>query len=247
MTLPFQPNDLAAITVVLDRPQDATNVGAVIRAMKNMGCRDLRLVQPAPLDQATLLRVAHRSEDLLATMRIYENLDEALAEMVYVVGTAALAHRNRPQTQDVRALSRTLLARSAQGRVALLFGEEANGLDHHALDRCHLLVTLPTNPAYPALNLAQSVLLLLYELRMATIEEPTPSPAAPPLAQQQELEGLFALTESALTAIDFFKHKPAHALRTLRQIIYRAQLTKEEAALLAAIARKISSWKPPAT
>lgn len=247
MAPPFQPNDLAAITVVLDRPQDATNVGAVIRAMKNMGCSDLRLVQPAPLDQATLLRVAHRCEDLLATMRIYENLDEALAEMVYVVGTAALAHRNRPQTQDVRALTPTLLAHSAQGRVALLFGEEANGLDHHALDRCHLLVTLPTNPAYPALNLAQSVLLLLYELRMATLEQPVSSPAATPLAQQQELEGLFALTETALTAIDFFKHKPAHALRTLRQIIYRAQLTKTEAALLAAIARKISCWKPPAT
>jgi len=239
LTSPFPSTNLAAITVVLDHPQDVTNVGAVIRAMKNMGCSDLRLVEPVPLDVPTLRRVAHRCEDLIASMQIYASLDAALADMVYVVGTAALAHRNRPQTQDIRALAPDLVTRAAGGRVALVFGEEANGLDHHALDRCHLLVTLPTNPAYPALNLAQSVLLLLYEVRMATVTSPA-APATPaPLAQHQELETLFALNEQALTAIDFLRKHPAHTLRALRQIIYRAQLTQTEASLLMAIVRKI--------
>ena len=244
MTTQILGKPLDAITVVLHRPQDATNVGAVIRAMKNMGISDLRLVQPEPFDQAELLRVAHRCEDLVAKLGIYADLDEALAEMVYVVGTAALAHRKRPQTQDVRTLAGELVERSAQGRVALLFGEEADGLDHHALDRCHLIATLPSNPAYPALNLAQSVLLLLYEVRMAVIEVPTTPPVAPP-AQQQELEQLFSAGEAALQALDFFKYSPALVMRTLRQIAYRIHLTSEEAALLAAIARKIArrSWR----
>ena len=183
--------------------------------------------------------MAHRGEDLVAKMGIYADLDEALAEMIYVVGTAALAHRKRPQTQDVRALAGELVERSAQGRIALLFGEEADGLDHQALDRCHLIATLPSNPAYPALNLAQSVLLLLYEVRMAAIEVPI-APAVAPLAQQQELEQLFSASEAALHALDFFKYSPALVMRTLRQIAYRIHLTSEETALLAAIARKIA-------
>ncbi len=236
--IPFNP--LAAIVVILHRPQDAINVGAVIRAMKNMGISDLRLVQPEPFERVDLLRVAHRCDDLVAAMRIYPDLDAALAEMVYVVGTAALAHRKRPQTQDVRTLASELVARSAQGKIALLFGEEADGLDHHALDRCHLIATLPSNPAYPALNLAQSVLLLLYEVRMATIGVAAAPPPAVPLAQQNELEQLFQASEAALNAIDFFKYNPALVMRTLRQIAYRAELTTEESALLAAIARKIA-------
>lgn len=231
---------LDAISVVLHRPQEATNVGAVIRAMKNMGISDLRLVQPEPFERADLLRVAHRCDDLVSAMRVYNDLDEALAEMVYVVGTAALAHRKRPQTQDVRTLAAALLERSKDGRVALLFGEEADGLDHYALDRCHLIATLPSNPAYPALNLAQSVLLLLYELRMAAVGAPAATPSATPLAQQSELEQLFKVSEAALHAIDFFKYSPTLVMRTLRQLTYRAQLTTEETALLAAIARKIA-------
>jgi len=231
---------LAAISVVLHRPQEAGNIGAVIRAMKNMGLSDLRLVQPEPFNKADILRVAHRCEDILAGMRVYADLDAALAEMVYVVGTAAITHHKRPQSQDLRGLAADLVERTNQGRVALLFGQEDDGLDNHALDRCHLVAMLPCNPDYPALNLAQSVLLFLYEMRMAAVGQTSiAGPTADALATQSELERLFSVSEEALTALDFFRYSPAALMRTLRQIAYRATMTTEEVKLIMAIMRKI--------
>lgn len=236
-------DQLNAITVVLHRPQEAANVGAVVRAMKNMGVADLRLVQPEPFENTDILRVAHRCEDILAQMTIHSTLTNALADTVYVLGTAAIDHHQRPQTEDIRPLARDVINRAREGRVALLFGQEDNGLDNDALDQCHLIVTLPSNPAYPALNLAQAVLLLLYEVRMAVLTvQPDASilaASAEEPATQAELERLFQLSEETLTAIDFFRYNPARAMRKLRQIAYRARLSGAEAKLLMAILRKL--------
>ncbi len=161
----------AHLAIVLDRPQNPANIGAVVRAMKNMGFSDLRLVNPAPFERPDLLRYAHRCDDLVAALTIYATLDDALADATYVVGTAALVHPDRPYSTDVRGLAADLVEHAAVGRVALVFGTEADGLDRAALDRCHLIAALPVNPGYPALNLAQSVLIFLHELRLATVGE----------------------------------------------------------------------------
>ncbi len=236
---------LSAITVILHRPQEAVNIGSVIRAMKNMGIHDLRLVQPTAFEASELLRVAHRCEDILEQMTVYATLDAALADLVYVVGTAAIQHHKRPQTNDIRAVGTDLTGRTTHGRVGLLFGQEDDGLDNDALDRCHLLVSLPSNPAYPALNLAQSVLLLLYEMRMAASEQPAPvATPTDPTATQRGLTQLFQLSEEILERIGFFRYNPAMVMRTLRQITYRAALTEAELKLLLAITRKISRQVP---
>lgn len=233
------------IVVVLDRPQDPLNLGAVVRAMRNMGLTELRLVQPAPFDRADLLRLAHRCEELVDRIAIFGTLEAALADTLFVAGTAALAHAGRPPVTDIRGLAGDLLQRAGQGKVALLFGTEADGLDRVGLERCHLVAMLPTDPAYPALNLAQSVLLFLYEIRMAA-QLPLPAaPAQPALASQAELERLFALSEEALAAIGFIKYNPAPLMRTLRGLVYRAAPTPEEAALLLAIARQIRRTARP--
>ncbi len=230
-------NPLDSIVVILYRPENPTNIGAIVRAMKNMGVSRLRLVQPAPYTADDLLRLAHRCDDIVASIAVFAELDDALADLSYLVGTAAIAHAGHRITQDVRGLAAELVARTAAGSVGLLFGAEADGLDRHALARCHLLAALPTNPAYPALNLAQSVLLFLYELRMAVVTPPV-SDAAPPVATQAHLERLFAASEEALHAIDFFRYNPAAVMHTLRQLAYRAGLQPDEAALLLAIARR---------
>jgi TrmH family RNA methyltransferase len=230
-------NPLDSIVVILYRPENPTNIGAIVRAMKNMGVTRLRLVQPAPYTVDDLLRLAHRCDDIVAGIALFAELDAALADLSCVVGTAAIAHAGHRITQDVRGLAAELVARTAAGSVGLLFGAEADGLDRHALARCHLLAALPTNPAYPALNLAQSVLLFLYELRMAAVAPPVPA-VAPPVAPQAHLERLFAASEEALHAIDFFRYNPAAVMHTLRQLAYRAALQPDEAALLLAIARR---------
>ena len=231
---------LEQLVVILQRPQDAVNVGAIVRAMKNMGISHLRLVQPAPLADDVMLRVAHHCEDLLARMTIQATLAEALADLHYVIGTTAVAHGGRAQTSDLRATAATIAAQLPHSRVGLLFGQEDDGLAQAALDRCHLLVTLPTNPAYPALNLAQAVLLLLYEVRMAVLADAAPPVSAPPVpVQQAELDRLFHLSENTLAKIGFFKGNQAAVMRKVRQIIYKAHLTPEEVALLMAMVRQV--------
>lgn len=230
---------LDSFLVVLDRPQNPLNMGAVVRAVKNMGFGRLRMVNPAPYARDELLRVAHHAEDVVDRIEIVHSLEEGLADAVYVVGTAAVKHPEHRRTYDVRGLAADLLQRSGGGTVALLFGAEADGLDLAALDRCHVLLTLPTDPAYPALNLAQSVLLVLYELRMAALQaHPPQAPALHP-AEQAHLERLFTVTEEALGEIGFFTHNPGAVMRSLRQMAYRAGLTSEEVALLLAMARQV--------
>lgn len=234
---PLDPLD--QIVVVLDRPQDPLNIGAVVRAMKNMGFHRLRLVQPAAFERADITRLAHRSEDLIDQISIYVDLDSALADVSFVVATDAQPHADYPTTADVRGLAANLLQRAAAGQqVALIFGTEADGLDRAALDRCHVIAALSTDPAYPALNLAQAVLLFLYDLRVAAANTLPVAPDLPPSAPQADLARLFALAEQALSAIGFFKYNPQSVLRSLRQMAYRAELTPDDAALLMAIARQ---------
>lgn len=230
---------MQGIVVVLHRPEDPVNIGAVVRAMKNMGFDRLRLVQPVPYHADDLLRVAHHCEDLVERIQVFETLDAALADIHFVVGTAAIDHRGRRATGDIRRLAAKLAGRAPAQHIALLFGPEADGLDRAALDRCHLIAGLPANPDYPALNLAQSVLLFLYEVRMAAVGAPPGEPATTAVAQQADLERLFLATESALHAAGFFRYNPEVVMRTLRQIAYRAELQPADVELLFAMMRKM--------
>jgi tRNA/rRNA methyltransferase len=236
---------LQSLIVVLHQPRKVVNIGGVVRVMKNMGLARLRLVSPPPFDPADVTGIAHRSEDILTTTSVYATLDEALSDTQYVVGTTARARSNHPIQTDIRALAATICQRVASETVALLFGPEDNGLDNAALDRCHTLLTLPTHPDYPSLNLAHAVLLLAYEVRMAhtalrhTTPEHTP-PQPPPAVTGGQLDTFVDALEHALWAIDFFKGgQTMPTMRTLRGLLNRARPDQRELALLLAIVREI--------
>lgn len=227
----------ANIIVVLHRPQRVSNIGAAVRAMKNMGLRRLRLVRPTPFEPADILGIAHRSDDVIAAMEVFDTLDAALADAVFVAGTTA---RPRAAMRHItpREAAPDLLARATSGPVALLFGPEDNGLANEDLDRCHLALSVPTDPAYSSLNLAQAVLLVGYELRLAATRgtgEPRVRPAVRP-ATAAELEALFAAAERALWGVEFFKaHLAEGMLRTLRALVHRAEPDAREVRLLTAM------------
>ncbi|NNJ10256.1 rRNA methyltransferase [Chloroflexales bacterium ZM16-3] len=227
------------IVIVLHRPRDVRNIGAVVRAMKNMGFARLRLVDPAPFDMADIGGIAHRSEDVTTAMEVFPDLASALADMHYVVGTSARPHGGRAPRADVAALAGELLARAASGPVAMLFGPEDNGLDTAALDRCHALLSLPCDPDYPSLNLAQAALLTLYELRQAALGAPPP-PQARVAAPAADLDRAMELVGAALRAIGFHKSGDGAATeRALRALLMRAAPDARELALVGAIAREI--------
>ncbi len=230
------------IVVVLHKPRDVRNIGAVVRAMKNMGFGRLRLVAPEPFDPDDLLGIAHRSEDVVESIERFDDLPAALADVRYVLGTSERAHPGRQMRHDLRPLAAELLARAASaGPVALLFGPEDNGLDAAALDRCHAVLTLPSDPGYPSLNLAQAALLILYELRMAA-GAPLPPPPEQAPATAGEHERFAAALAEAVAAVGFVKSGDgATTLRRLRALVARAEPDSAELALLTALLREVVS------
>jgi TrmH family RNA methyltransferase len=233
---------LAAVNVVLFEPQDPINIAAAIRAMKNMGVSSLRLVRPVAYDPYRLIGVAHDTQDLISGIQHYETLDAALADCVRVAGFTARRRAAKREVVTPAFAATDLVAFAEKGPVAILFGREDRGLPNEGLDRAHLVVTIPTT-RYASLNLAQAVLIALYELHLAsgdaTRELAPPRHAIdPPTSEQYEL--LFADAARSLEAIAFFKTRSdEHVMRTLRSIVFRASVDAREVNLLRAMAIEV--------
>lgn len=227
-----------SIVVVLHRTQDLVNIAAVVRAMKNFGLRDLRLVQPAEYDAHRIEGISHKTGDVLKRVVIFDDLDEALADCTYVAGLTARGRAAKRNVERPRDAVADMLSAAADGVAALLFGPEDAGLTNAELDRCHRTVTIPTNPEYPSLNLAQAFCVMAYELFVGRASPPLKRPRRPaPPAQQAELERFFADAERALDAIDFFETRRRElVLRSVRELVHRTPLDAREASFVRAIA-----------
>lgn len=234
------------IVVVLHEPQDLVNIAHVVRAMKNFGLRDLRLVNPRDYEPYRVEGIAHQTQDVLARVRTFETLEEAIADCVHIVGFTArgrTAKRNLQRPRDAAAEVTTL---AADGPVALLFGREDKGLSNDALDRCHRVVTIPSDSSYASLNLGAAVIIMLYELALVRGAEArpfkTPRRTSEP-AVAEELERLFVDVARALHAIEFFKTRNQDGImRTMREIAHRAPLDAREVKLLRAMAIEVTKY-----
>jgi TrmH family RNA methyltransferase len=226
------------LVVVLNETQDLVNVASVVRAMKNFGLRDLRLVRPVEeFDQRRITGIAHGSDDVVKRVLIYDDLDAALEDRTYV---AAMTARQRAAKRNMlwpRDGAKDLLTAASQGKAALLLGREDRGLTNEELDRCDRVITIPTNPEYAALNLAQAFTVMAYELFSAR-EEPDfkpPRRAAEP-ATYELREQLFARAHEALSAVEFFKtRQTASIMRTVREVVHRIPMDSREVKLFRAM------------
>ncbi|HEU4630892.1 MAG TPA: TrmJ/YjtD family RNA methyltransferase [Gemmatimonadaceae bacterium] len=233
---------LTQVRVVLFEPQDPINIGATIRAMKNMGVRDLRLVRPVPYEPNRIEQVAHDTRDLVARIRHYDDLDAALADCVRVAAFSARRRAAKWARADPRRTAAELLDWAERGPVALLFGREDHGLPNEALDRSHLMVTIPTS-THASLNLAQAVLVALYELHVTAGDATRPMGRHrkhAPAATAAQLELTLADIEASLTAISFFRTRnPEHVMRSVRSLIGRAAPDAREIELVRAMAIEV--------
>ena len=235
-------SQLGGVRVVLFETQNIINVGAAMRAMKNMGVPDLRLVNAVPIDPWRLQGIAHDTGDILKNTKEHSTLDDAISDCVLV---AAFTARHRAARWDIatpREVSSRVLDAVEEGPVALLFGREDRGLPNEALDRAQLHVTIPTT-GYASLNLAQAVMVALYELHIAagdaTRARKPPRKDSPP-PSVEEIERFHADAEAALKAIEFFKTRyPEHVLRTLRSLVARADPNARELSLMRAMAIEV--------
>ncbi len=234
------------ITVVLHEPQDLVNIAHVVRGMKNFGLRDLRLVNPREYEAYRVEGIAHQTQDVLARVQTFASLEEALADAMHIVGFTARGRTAKRNLQRPRDAAAEIVALAESGTVALLFGREDKGLSNEALDRCHRVVTIPSDPGYASLNLGHAVIIMLYELALARGAEARPfkeprRTSEPAVAA--DLERLFADVAKALHAIEFFKTRNADGvMRTMREIAHRAPLDAREVKLLRAMAIEVTKY-----
>jgi TrmH family RNA methyltransferase len=232
------------LTVVLHRPQDVVNIAVIIRAMQNFGVSRLRLVNPVEFVPYRIEGIAHKSADLIRQTTIFDDLDAALADCAHVVGMTARGRTVKRNMQLPRDAGPDIRARAEAERVAILLGPEDKGLTNDDLDRCHRVVTIPTAPDNPSLNLAQAATLILYEIFQAGSSHSFKTPRrTAPAAGREVLEGLFGDIEAALEAIEFFKsHTNTAIMRTVRELIHRADVDEREAGLMRAMSREVVNY-----
>ena len=225
-----------SIRIVLVGTTHPGNIGAVARAMKNMGIRDLALVDPRYFPDKEATARASGADDILRDALVTETLEEAIADCVYVVGASARSRSIAWPCLEPKDCAARLIAESARGPVAAVFGPEKSGLSNEDLDHCDALLTIPTNPEFSSLNLAMAVQVVTYELRAAQSDKPVEYEHDAPLATSRELELFYEHLERVLTDVRFLDpDNPRHLMRRLRRLFIRARPDQNEVNILRGI------------
>jgi tRNA/rRNA methyltransferase len=229
------------VRLVLVRPRNPENLGAVARAMKNLGLGDWAIAALGTHDFDAARRVAVHAEELLDRPRVVASLDEAVADCAWVVGTSSRRVRGKRRLSP-QEVAREALARAAEGRTAIVFGDERSGLTKAEVERCHDLSAIPTEGGQPSMNLAQAVVVYAWELRRAALEAgPSRRPSrAPEGATEAELSRVEDALRDALRHAGFLAGPERHAVRDLAAALRRARLTRREARLWLAALRTLA-------
>ncbi|HEX3937415.1 MAG TPA: TrmJ/YjtD family RNA methyltransferase [Xanthobacteraceae bacterium] len=219
--------------VVLVEPQLGENIGAAARAMANFGLSELRLVKPRqvwPNDKARMM--AAGADRVLGDAKLYDTLAAAIADCSFVLATTARVHDQAKPVIAPEQAAAEIAPRIAGGEtVALLFGRERNGLENDEVALADRIVTLPVNPAFASLNLAQAVVIVAYEwFKLAGTGLPFAMPQKSESAPKQQLLAFFAGLERELEKVEFFRppDKRETMQINLRNIFTRMQPTQQD-------------------
>jgi TrmH family RNA methyltransferase len=230
--------DSADIRIVLVAPSHPGNIGAVARAMKNMGLDRLVLVNPRQFPDPEASARASGADDVLARAQVVESLPAALSGCGFVAATTSRDRDQYFRVADVRAAAARIRSEALRSPAAVVFGAERTGLTNEELESAHLLIRIPASPAYPSLNLAMAVQLVAYELfRAGGVTAPASAPLAAPLATAEELQRLYAHFAEVLEEIDFRDRTASgtHLMSRIRRFLQRAELDHNEANILRGI------------
>jgi TrmH family RNA methyltransferase len=200
---PSTPNLLANACIVLVRTEGPVNLGMIARLCGNLGVTDLRLVAPiTAIDCEEARKFSTHSRELLLNAPVFPHLAAAVADCGLVVGTSARSrHREFGEGIRVQEVPALLAARPAR-RWALVFGNEADGLDEAELRCCQAWVHLDTPGSNPAFNLAMSVAITGYCI---TCLQPAPGTDQPPAAERGHVAGLFDYAMETCDRIQYFR------------------------------------------
>jgi TrmH family RNA methyltransferase len=225
------------IRIVLCQTSHPGNIGSTARAMKTMGLSRLYLVNPKYFPDGQAKSLAVNATDVLDAAVVVASLDDAIADCQFVIGVSGKERSLSQQVMTVREAAHEVRSIASQQQIALVFGTEMSGLTNAEADRCQVLATIPANPEYTSLNLAQAVQIMCYEVRMAITEGKLHYDEKPvELASQDDLERFYTHLEEVLTQIGYINPRaPKKLFERLRRLYARTRLEKEEVNLLRGI------------
>ncbi len=235
---------LSNIRIILRHPTHPGNIVAAARAMKTMDVSQLYLVNPKRFPDRQADDRSAGAQDILQGATLCTSLDEALIGTSFAAGITARRRDLAAEMYTLREGVAKIMAIAHEGQVALVFGTEISGLTNAELEKCQILVTIPTNPVYSSLNLAAAVQLATYELRMAGDTKVVETIADERPARLEELERFYIELEKTLIAVNFLdENNPRRLMARLRRLFARALLQEEEVkiwrGILNAIQRKV--------
>ncbi len=190
------------VEFIMVEPKTPGNVGAACRALKTMGFKNLRLVNPCDITHKEARYMAHASEDILEGVKIYDSLDAAIEDVHWVVGTTQRIRGYHFPFYPPEELREKAIPVSWEHRIALVFGRERTGLTNDEIRRCHALTTVPAAVSNPSLNLAQAVMLYAYEMGKDSFD-PKTTRYEWRLADHNQIEGVYQHMEKSLRNVNF--------------------------------------------
>ncbi len=243
--------DVRGPTVILVEPQLGENIGMCARAMGNFGLTELRLVKPRDgWPNVHAQRSAAGADHILEKVKLFDTLEEALADCNLVFATTARAHYQAKPVVGPEAAAQEMLAPLNAGeRVAILFGRERYGLENDEVGLADKIVTFPVNPAFASLNLAQAVLLMGYEwFKHATAGAlPFEMQRRSVPARKEQMQAFFDKLEHELEAVEFFRppEKRSTMVLNLRNIFLRMEPSQQDIQTLHGVILSIAAGRRP--
>jgi TrmH family RNA methyltransferase len=219
------------ISIVLVDTKTPANIGATARCMMNMGLGRLLLVDPPEDRDNEASKLAAGAQEVLDKAVVSSTLKEALAGHGLVIGTSRHAGKQRKNIRTAREMAEQVAPVLAKNRVAIVFGNEVNGLENKDLALCHEIISIPSADLFPSLNLSHAVMIVAYELFLAS-GAPVDHLSSE-LASSDETEGFYQQFQDTLQAIGFLdRDNPDRLMFSFRQLFGRARLDSRDVSML---------------
>lgn len=233
-------NILDNLKIVLCNTSHNGNIGSAARAMKTMDIHNLILVNPVAKPDDHAIALASNAADVVENAKIVNRLDLAIGDTTLTIGTTSRKREFGSHLYTPRQIVPEILTHLKQGnKIAVVFGAEKNGLTIEELEKCNRLVTIPGNPAYFSLNLAQAVQIICYEIYSQHNDSLKHIKQAVSLATFADRQGVLIHMERLLNLAGYRNRNSNLTRRRLQHILNKANLEREEVDLLRGMLKTI--------
>jgi TrmH family RNA methyltransferase len=226
------------ISFTLIEPREPGNIGASARAIESMGFQRLELVKPMEFLTEEARQMACNSIRILEDAKVHPNFEEAIKDKNLIIGTTRRLGRQRGLILPLKDSIKRIITAAKKNKIAILFGRERNGLTNQEVEKCGFMMTIPADPRSPSLNLAQSVLLVAYELGRNSYKANSPA-----LATHKEIENLYAQVHSTLKLLGYIprgdRDIETKIMRNIKHLVGRTGLTDWELKMIRGICAQI--------